>query len=247
MYSIGKLSKKTGVTIPTLDYYDEIGLIVPSSKTEGGHRLYDEDDVLRLEQVLALKYMGFSLQQVQEVLNESATNWEQSLEKQLLMIQEKKEHLNKIERTIEGVLYSVQFEGEVRWSIIFDMIHMFQKDTDMINRILESHFTSHEQKVINKLNEPTKNNVLYEWENIIVKVRENLDKDPGSEIAQSLAKEWMEKADSAFAGNKELEAKMWKAIKNNSEGAVIYPMDNKVVSFIDNAVKIMYKRENELN
>ncbi|WP_237049268.1 MerR family transcriptional regulator [Lentibacillus amyloliquefaciens] len=52
-----------------MDYYDEINLLKPSSTTEGGHSLYDKDDVLRLQQVLALKYMGFSLEQIKEKLD----------------------------------------------------------------------------------------------------------------------------------------------------------------------------------
>lgn len=75
MYSIGQLSKETGVTVRTLDYYDEINLLNPSSTTEGGHRLYAEDDVLRLQQVLAMKYMGFSLEQIKEKLDESVVTW----------------------------------------------------------------------------------------------------------------------------------------------------------------------------
>jgi len=84
-----------------LDYYDEIGLITPSSSTEGGHRLYDDSDVLRLEQILSLKYMGFSLQQIQKILNQSTVSWKQSLEQQLRMIQQQQKHLSELERTIQ--------------------------------------------------------------------------------------------------------------------------------------------------
>ena len=83
MYTIGKLSKNTGVTVRTLDYYDEIGLMKPSSKTEGGHRLYSEDDVLRLERILALKYMGFSLEQIKDILENSTSTWQESIQQQL--------------------------------------------------------------------------------------------------------------------------------------------------------------------
>src|SRR5699024_10273982 len=127
MYSIGQLSKKTGVTVRTLDYYDEIGLLTPSSSTEGGHRLYNDDDVFRLEQVLALKFMGFSLHRIQEILSQTAVSWEKALKQQLQMIQQEQQRLKGLERAVKSVLYSVRFEEDVKWPVIFEMIHMFQK------------------------------------------------------------------------------------------------------------------------
>ena len=49
--SIQQLTRETGVTVRTLRYYDQIDLLKPSGKTEGGHRLYSEADVIRLQQI----------------------------------------------------------------------------------------------------------------------------------------------------------------------------------------------------
>ncbi|MBY7141874.1 MerR family transcriptional regulator [Virgibacillus sp. NKC19-3] len=243
MYSIGQLSKKTGVTVRTLDYYDEIGLITPSSSTEGGHRLYDDDDVLRLEQILALKYIGFSLQQVQEVLEQSTASWEQSLEQQLKMIQQQQKHLKELERAVQGVLYSIRFEEEVRWPVIFDMIHMFQQDTDATRRLFENYFNPDEHEAIKDVGTQMNENDFREWQKIIHAVRANIHVDASSETAQQLARQWMDKVDAMFSGDEVLEAKMWKAIKDHSGEITFYPMDEEVVSFIDRAVTIMHKRE----
>jgi DNA-binding transcriptional MerR regulator len=58
---VGELAKRTGLTIRTLHHYDEIGLVKPSSHTESGHRLYTAGDLARLQQVLSLRQIGFSL------------------------------------------------------------------------------------------------------------------------------------------------------------------------------------------
>src|SRR5690606_40584262 len=100
MYTIGKLSKNTGVTVRTLDYYDEIGLIKPSSKTSGGHRLYSEDDVMKLERVLALKYMGFSLDQIKDILENSTSNWQDSIQHQLELVKREQERLKMLEQAL---------------------------------------------------------------------------------------------------------------------------------------------------
>src|SRR5947199_3774388 len=66
---VGELARRTGLTIRTLHHYDEIGLLKPSLHTEAGHRLYTAADVARLQQVLSLRQLGFSLDQVRACLD----------------------------------------------------------------------------------------------------------------------------------------------------------------------------------
>jgi MerR family transcriptional regulator, thiopeptide resistance regulator len=65
---VGELARRTGLTVRTLHHYDEIGLLRPSLHTEAGHRLYTGDDVARLQQVLSLRQLGFSLEEVRDCL-----------------------------------------------------------------------------------------------------------------------------------------------------------------------------------
>ena len=71
-WKVGELAARTGLTVRTLHHYDAIGLLCPSGRTESnhgsGHRLYTAADVKRLHQILCLKQLGFSLEQVQEYL-----------------------------------------------------------------------------------------------------------------------------------------------------------------------------------
>jgi DNA-binding transcriptional MerR regulator len=66
---VGELAKRTGLTIRTLHHYDEIGLVKPSRHGESGYRLYTAEDVARLQQVLALRRLGFSLDEVRDCLD----------------------------------------------------------------------------------------------------------------------------------------------------------------------------------
>ena len=63
-WKTGELAKLTGLTIRTLRYYDQIGLFSPSGRTEAGYRLYTESDLARLQQILSLKELGLSLEQI---------------------------------------------------------------------------------------------------------------------------------------------------------------------------------------
>ena len=66
---VGELAKQTGLTIRTLHHYDEISLLKPSLHTAAGHRLYTAADIARLQQVLSLRQLGFSLEQVRDCLD----------------------------------------------------------------------------------------------------------------------------------------------------------------------------------
>lgn len=68
MFTIGQLAKQTGVTIRTIRYYDKIGLLTPTDYKEGGHRLYSFDDLSRLQQIQSLKFIGFSLKDIADLL-----------------------------------------------------------------------------------------------------------------------------------------------------------------------------------
>jgi MerR family transcriptional regulator, thiopeptide resistance regulator len=70
MFTVGELSKLTGVTVRTLHHYDEIGLVRPSARTAAGYRLYDDDDVLRLQQVLLFRELGLPLPEIAAVLDD---------------------------------------------------------------------------------------------------------------------------------------------------------------------------------
>jgi DNA-binding transcriptional MerR regulator len=71
--TIGELAKLVNITVRTLRYYDNIGLLTPSDYKEGGHRLYSLDDYKRLQQIQSLKFLGFSLKSIEDLLTETYT------------------------------------------------------------------------------------------------------------------------------------------------------------------------------
>src|SRR5690349_7809741 len=65
---VGELARRTGLTVRTLHHYDEIGLLKPSLHTEAGHRLYTAGDIARLQQVMSLRQLGFTLEEIRDCL-----------------------------------------------------------------------------------------------------------------------------------------------------------------------------------
>lgn len=69
-FTVGELAKLTGITVRTLHHYDEVGLVRPSQRTSAGYRLYDDGDVLRLQQVLLLRELELPLDEIAAVLDD---------------------------------------------------------------------------------------------------------------------------------------------------------------------------------
>ncbi len=68
MHQIGEVAERLSLSLRTIRYYEEEGLVTPSERTEGGFRLYSEDDIARLELVKRMKPLGFSMSEMRQLL-----------------------------------------------------------------------------------------------------------------------------------------------------------------------------------
>ena len=75
-FTVGEMAKKMNVSVRTLQYYDQMGLLPPSAYTEGGRRLYSMEDYVVFHQIISLKEFGFTLQEIRSKLL-PATNLEE--------------------------------------------------------------------------------------------------------------------------------------------------------------------------
>src|SRR2546430_14898795 len=72
MYQSNEFARIAGVTVRTLHHYDRIGLLKPSGYTSAGYRLYRKQDLVRLQQIVTLKFIGFPLIQIKDLLNRNS-------------------------------------------------------------------------------------------------------------------------------------------------------------------------------
>ena len=68
LMQIGQVAERTGLSLRTIRFYEENGLVIPTTRSEGGFRLYSENDVSRLEVIKRMKPLGFTLEEMQELL-----------------------------------------------------------------------------------------------------------------------------------------------------------------------------------
>lgn len=130
--TVGEVAKKMGTTVRTLQYYDKEGLLSPSAESEGGRRLYKEKDLITLHQILSLKSLGFSLDDIKRRLIslETPTDMATALTEQANSIREKIEQLTDSLTAIEQLKAEVLQMQTVNFKVYADIISNLQMKND---------------------------------------------------------------------------------------------------------------------
>ncbi|MBR1710283.1 MAG: MerR family transcriptional regulator [Clostridia bacterium] len=96
MRTVHEMSKLTGVSIRTLQYYDKIGLLHPAEYTESGYRLYDDTTLEKLQQILLFRELEFPLKDIKQIINRPDFDKGKALEQQITLLTLKKEHIENL-------------------------------------------------------------------------------------------------------------------------------------------------------
>ena len=103
MMTVNEVSKLTGVSIRTLQYYDKIGLLHPAEYTEAGYRLYDDTALETLQQILLFRELEFPLKDIKEIVGSPDFDRSKALEQQIELLTLKKEHLENLIDLAKGL------------------------------------------------------------------------------------------------------------------------------------------------
>lgn len=107
-WRVGQLAAATGVTVRSLHHYDEIGLLVPSERTTGGHRLYSEADVQRLYRILALRRLGFALAEIESVLNVGRPDLRETVRRHLAQVERDLARQRRLRQRLAEILRALE-------------------------------------------------------------------------------------------------------------------------------------------
>ncbi|QGH36759.1 MerR family transcriptional regulator [Gracilibacillus salitolerans] len=129
-YLIGEFSKRTGISIRTLHYYDEIGLLQPEKHPNSGHRMYTDEDVVTLQKIVSLKFLGYSLEKIGELLNHSSftVSLNSTLNLHMKKLEEEKEHIERSLAAIRRTITILEDEREVDSSVLVTLIGNMQTE-----------------------------------------------------------------------------------------------------------------------
>lgn len=125
-YSSGEFARMAQITVRTVRYYDKQNILKPSLVTPTGARFYTEEDFARLQQIMLLKYLGFSLEDIRELtVNDSDYSYlEHSLEQQQNLVRDRIEQLQLVEQAIGETVTGIRQQQNVDWNRMRELIHL---------------------------------------------------------------------------------------------------------------------------
>ncbi|KMJ57618.1 hypothetical protein AB685_16610 [Bacillus sp. LL01] len=241
-FSSGDVAKKLGVSLRTVRYYDDIGLVEPTRKDESGRRLYTEEDILQLQKVMLLKETAMPLKDIQKVLNQI------TMERILLLHKEKLvSDLEQLDLSLDhthSLLNMIKLEKDIQWEHLIPLLgEDLEEKRQQRSAAMEMAFSGEEQAVLQENLPKLEDNPVEvaKWINIIKRIELCLagGKTPESLEGQLIAEDVMILSKETFNGDGELAAKFWDVRKSEeaSNELGFYPVRQEVLVFLERAMR----------
>jgi len=228
-YLVREFAKLTRVTVRTLHYYDQIGLLRPSFERPNGYRVYTDADLLKLQQIVTLKFMGFSLDEIRRLLESRGYEAVKSLKVQAEAVRDEIARLREASRAIDQVLARLEKDGRIHKEKLVKIMEVIQMGEDVKKGWHEKYFSEEDlkkfQEVGKKYTPEAMTAYQNRWAALIAEVRANIGLDPASAKAQDLGRRWKTLLDEAYGGFPELKAKIARAY---TDGAI--PKDQNMIA-----------------
>lgn len=238
------LSKLTGVSAQTLHHYDRIDLLKPSIRLANGYRVYSEKDLLKLQQIIALKFFGFALSPIKGLLTSNAGALEH-LTTQAQFLEQKANSLLDASTALKSIISDVKDDKSIPWKTIIQLIEVYRMTQQLEHSWVKEIFTPEELKQYATFEAEMKSHSTAEqraafeknWANLVAEVKNNLSKDPTSEIGIQLGEKCMQWVNSIY-GKKYAHLRTKKFEKGFGEGKGLDEagLTPEMVSWLDKAM-----------
>lgn len=190
LFTVSQVARRTGMTVRTLHHYESKGLLVPSQRSAAGYRLYGETELCRLQHIVSLKALGFSLAEIHECLGADAPSLAEALTRQIgrlrVNLVRQQELLQRLEHIARCINSGEPVDGD-------SLLSSIEAST-----IMEKYFTPEQMQQIRQRGEALGlqriRAVEQAWPDVIAGMQAamQLNKDPKSEEVQALARRWRE-------------------------------------------------------
>jgi len=231
--TVGELAKKMNVTVRTLQYYDKEGLLSPSAESEGGFRLYTDRDMVKLHQILSMKYVGFSLGDIKNRLTsiETPADMADVLTKHAESISNKMKTLSDSLKAIEALkaeVIQMQTVDFGKYAAIIVNLQMKNEHYQFIKHMSED-LIEHSYGFADK----EKSSAFMVKFNQIINTAVQFEKDgisPESEECLALAKSWWDMTTEFTGGDMSLLPKLKDYFDNIESGSKNSVSEEKLVT-----------------
>lgn len=246
---VKELSLLTSVSVRTLHHYDRIGLLKPSLRLDNGYRVYSEVDLLKLQRIIALKFFGFSLNEI-KLLLKNERDALQPLRQQVRFLQDKAEALLSARDVLQKIIAAVDDNLEIPWQKAIEMIGVYQMIEEenqswaktVLSEVELKQYAEFRKKLSTEGNE-AKEAFAKAWQAVCQEVRVHVNTDPCSANATKIAKRCMDLVNNLYGKEyAHLRKSVWE--KGFKTGAIdeSYGLTAEMVAWLDKAIAHYYRQ-----
>ncbi len=198
-YRIHEFARHAGVTAKALRHYERIGLLKPR-RNAAGYRVYSDNDRMRLDQIVALKFLEIPLREIRDLLDHPEPSLPEVLRLQRVRLGEKQHLLDRAIRAIKNAEQALESgaAGTTLWRRIVEVIAM-QSDAEAMRKYYSEDAWLKRQRHYEQWPPPN-------WQELCREVGAMLDEDPASVKAQALKARWTELVNQSVTGDPEVQA-----------------------------------------
>jgi MerR family transcriptional regulator, thiopeptide resistance regulator len=226
-YRVTEFADLAGVTVRALHHYDRLAVLRPK-RSESGYRLYSLRDLERLEQIVALQFLGLPLKEIKTLLDREARRLPEVLRSQRLALEERRRGLEKAIQAIrdaEQAMASGKSADAQVLAKIIEVIEM-QEKTEFMNQYYSEEAQARMAEKRKQWNPDLQADVTRAWTELFRDVEASLDEDPQSPKAQALVARWRKLVEGFTGGDPEISKGLGKAWADRAN----WPADTKTVS-----------------
>jgi MerR family transcriptional regulator, thiopeptide resistance regulator len=191
LYHIQEFAELAGVTVRALHHYDRLGLLKPAARTASKYRLYADNDLVRLEQIVVLKFLGMPLKEIGLLLKKESALGD-ALRRQQHVLSEKRQQLDHAIRAIADAEASIAHSRDPDWKLFRKIIQEIEMQNN--TEWSKQYYSEDAKKKIEERkalwNPEMQEQVTKDWNQLFADIEKSLDEDPSSPRAQELAGRW---------------------------------------------------------
>lgn len=234
MFTTGQLAKRFRISVRTIRYYDQIGLVSPFEITESGKRFYTEEHCMRLQKIILLKTLNLSLEEIGQILSENSIEAILAAHKTALSL--RREAIDQSISQATTLLNLHKMRGFLHWEELFSLTTSEKEKNNWLTYFTEAE-SSHLASVLPKLEEDDLGTTA--WIQLLRRIDAYVEAgiSPYSPIAIIALEDLEQLSVSLFEGNEELVDKFWSARRNpeQSNELGLVTIRPETISFIEEA------------
>ncbi|MBG9733401.1 MerR family transcriptional regulator [Paenibacillus alvei] len=240
-WTTGQVSKMRNVSVRTLRYYDDIGLLTPSQKEDNGRRYYSETDLFTLEKITLLKSLSLPLEDIQQLIDK--LSYRHILTAHYNLLQEQLTSLQTSISNTATLIHMIDIEGNLSWEKVSNLV----QNAPANSKQWMDYFEEEESELLRRTlpNLGNSDPLTQQYASLLRRIEWCIQQSilPESDEGYKIANEMHELSMITFDGDEELIEKFWEVRKRPVSETGLFPISDEVLEFVERSTAYALEQE----